>query len=62
MKPTIVNEVSHFPVAADFEAYLATGGQTVVRVILIVSVGVSVLADALSVLSLVFELIADVSE
>lgn len=62
MKPTIVDEISHFPVSCYFEPDLSASRESIVRVVLKVFISVSVLAYTLAIESLVLELLVDIPE
>lgn len=62
MQPSIVHQIAHLPVSGNLEPNLPSGGEAIIGIVLVVSIAVSVFADALSVESLIFEFFSNVSE
>lgn len=62
MEPPVIDQITHVPITGHFEPDLSTSGQSIIRVVLIVFVSVSILANALSIEALVLELLPNILE
>jgi hypothetical protein len=62
VEPSIIDKIVHNKVTFIFPPDLSSGRQAPIRVVLVVFVAVSVLANDLSVFSLIFELFTNISD
>ena len=62
VEPSIIDKIVHNKVTFIFPPDLSSGRQAPIRVVLVVFVAISVLANDLSILSLIFELFTNISD